>query len=596
MIDFITKKIKKNSSIILYSLICFLIFFVIYRIVPMTYDGWASKYTYPTLNGLPNYLYYLINHSYFITNGRVVSNLVCGILESFSSEIPLDFFNAACVVLMYIFTYLSCFNKKGNKFKYGIGIILFASMILFISPAMRTEVLFYANSAYVVPIPLILLYYLLLQKVLKNSEKEKSILVYMSIIGFSIGMWMEHISFGFAFVISLITLGLFIKNNSKKWKVLIPNVFANVGFLLMLFSPGLDNNREIVSSAPLLDIMTNNIKNLYVDVISNNLTVFLLMFVFISCILLHKNKKKKLDYIVGITSIATSFIILISVIYKTFYFGQLEFVNTIFPPTLLVADLVPVLVMLAIILFIIIYSAFSLKNKNTLFYVFLIGISCLIPILITPNTGPRISSIGFFAFAIMTVIYFYEVKDYKLIKALIIIVFILAMDNIILINRRIYDTTAKRDRILKNTLEKQEMNEFDYSCYISIPIYNNTDMFRTGSISQETIHYDVFLDAYHLDQRTKILFYNKNISAVKNVCLEEDELIIKTDMDLGDEIKLNVKQGDSYYNFEQIEDTDWIKEDYSIKVEKGYYLIDVYYRNTKISDEVITDHFEIYID
>jgi len=595
MIKLQKKIIKKYSSIIFYSLLCFSIFFILYRIVPMTYDGWASKLAYPSVDGMIKYIYYLVFQSYFITNGRVVSNFICGILESFSSEIPLDFFNALCILLTYVFTYIICKNKNIDMKKFGFGSLIFTGLILLISAPMRTEVLFYANSAYIVPIPFILIYYYLLQKLLNDSGKEKNILISMSIIGISIGMWMEHISFGFAAVISLITLFLFIKKHKKKFRALIPNIFANVGFLLMMLSPGMSSNREVVSSNPLIMTLTNNIKVIYVDIVAQNTCLFFILFIFISCILLNKDKKKILDYIVGILSSIMSVVFLTAMAYKTFFFSKLDFINIIFPPTYYTADLIPILIVLFIILSIIIYSIFRMENKKILLYVFGIGILCLLPMLITPNTGARISSIGFFTLTIMTIVYYYELKDFKLIKALIIILFVIALDHTILLGRRINDITKKRDRILQTALEQQEMNEFDYSCYISIPVYNPNDMFRTGSISQETIHYDVFLEAYQLDRRTKVLFYNHNISAIKKVCLEKDNIIIKTDMDLNDQIKLKIDYGDSYSTLKTIEDTDWITDDYSLEANKGYYIIDAYYNNG-IDDIMVTDHFELYIE
>ena len=589
------KLLKKNKLLIFSSLLCFFIFFVLYRIVPMTYDGWASKFAYPSTGGIINYIYYLIFECYFYTNGRLVSNFICGILESFTSEIPLDFFNALCILIMYIFIYLICKKKNGDQKKFFFGILLFSGLILLVSPPMRTEVLFYANSAYIVPIPFFLIYYYLLQKVIDDKFKGKKILILMSVISFSIGMWMEHISFGFAAVISLITIIQFIKKNKNRFKLLIPNIFAIAGFLLMMLSPGLKNNREIVSSSPLIETLANNIKSIYVDIVSQNTHLFFILFLLIAFIIFTKKKKKHIDYIMGTISSVISGIFLVAMIYKTFFFSSLEFINTLFPPTYYSAEIIPIIISILVMLPVIIFSIFKVENKELSLYVFGIGILCLLPMLITPNTGARISSIGFFALVIISVIYFYELNDFRLIKGIIITLFIIALDHTILLGRRINDVTEKRDRILQTTLEKQEMNEFDYSCYIAIPIYEANDMFRTGAISQETVHYDVFLEAYQLDRRTKVLFYNHNISALKQVCIENDKIVFKTDVDKDEKIKLKINYGDSYNTLETIIDTDWLNEDYSIEAKKGYYIVDSYYNNG-IDDQVITDHFELYID
>ena len=182
----------------------FFTFFTMYRIVPMMYDGWAGKFYYPNINGILQYIKYICVDFYQWINGRIMSNIICGFLESFSSEIILDFFNAFVMVGIYLAIAYILKIKKGFVW----GILLFMSMMLLISNEMRMEVLFYANTAYLVPVLLILLYYIFLEKLLSNKEtinknKQVKLIIILSIIGFSICTWMEHIAVGFAIIISL---------------------------------------------------------------------------------------------------------------------------------------------------------------------------------------------------------------------------------------------------------------------------------------------------------------------------------------------------------------------------------------------------------
>ena len=69
-----------------------------YRIIPMMYDGWIGKYYYNVQDGLLSYIRYVFVDHYNWINGRIASNLICGILESFPSELPLDLFNASMII------------------------------------------------------------------------------------------------------------------------------------------------------------------------------------------------------------------------------------------------------------------------------------------------------------------------------------------------------------------------------------------------------------------------------------------------------------------------------------------------------------------
>ncbi len=598
----LSKKIFDKKELILGLLFIFLVFFILYRIVPMTLDGWASKATYPLTGGFINYIVVGIKNLYMTCNGRVISNIFCGILESFSSEIPLDIFNALSLVVTFQLLYK--INKKQIKNKSAIiyGSLLFTALILLISAEMRQEVLFYANMAYVVPIPLIVLYYFLFKK---YYEEESNIyILYMCLTGFSIGMWMEHIAAGFAATVSLLSLFLLIKKYKHKWKMILPAFLTDLGFLLMLASPGLKANRTITNSVPFLDTVIGNFKILYVDIVSKNLVLFLVLFMILFFITLAKKNKKAIDYIYMILTSILNALIVSTMLYRNFGTHPMTLLDTLFPVASYLATFKGCLLASGIIIILMLFGIFNKRNaekkfsKNIYVYLLMICFISLGPILITPNTGARISSIAFFMITCITLVLYFELSNMnekinKYIEGLIIILVLLALDGTIIIGRRIYDVTEKRERILNTILEKQEMNEWDYSQYAFLPIYNYGDMFNQAVVSQASIHYTVLLQAYGLDQRTNIIFTNHYVSAVNGISVKDNKLHIETNLKNKEQIKYKITYGTSS-NLNVIDDTGWIQDDYETEAKSGYYLIEAFYRLNENSEEIV-DRYEIIV-
>lgn len=588
-----------NRDKVVVTLICFLVFFIVYRIVPMTYDGWASKYAYSSVGGLLKYIYYIIFDSYVHSNGRIISNLICGIIESFPSEIPLDFFNALMIVLIFIFYFLLYGNKYEKKFNFGI--LLFTSMIFLMSYQIRTEVLFYANSAYIAPIPFVFLY-LLLWKRYYYTNKSSKLILYLSIIGFCISTWMEHIAFGFLCLSSFLSIYLiykYLKNSDKlkykhMLKLLIPNFFSLIGFIVMMLSPGLRANRTIVSSEPLINIISYNIKVLFVDIVSRNIYIFLIFSIFLFILLINKKSHNKFLTIQKLITMILLLIFLIGSIYNLFGFECLNFIVNLFPNLYLQSNFGWILVSIFMVIVLLLIAFYNVRKKDIFLYTTFLGFFSLVPMLITPNMGSRISSIGIFTFILLTISLLFDSKNDNFQKFFIILIIILSLDQIILITRRIYDVTYQRNKILYNAKDSQDNNSFDYDCYIMIPNYDYHDMFRTGLISQETIHYKVFLEAYKLDYRTNVLFFEHNIKAMKSVCKKDNKIFIKNDLNNYEKIKFNIYHGTDYSNIVEVKNTDWIKKDLDFEVKKGYYLFDVeFYDESRNFD--LKDHFEIYI-
>lgn len=592
---------KEKEKVIGLSFL-FFTFFLLFRIVPMMYDGWASKFAYASSDGFINYITIGLKNLYLTCNGRVISNLVCGILESFTSEIPLDIFNALLLVAIYYFLFF-IFKNKIQQNSFLMGSFLFLALILFISPNMRMDVLFYANTAYMAPIPLLFLYYILFKKYL--DLKKNKYLIFMSLIGFTIGMWMEHIAFGFCTTISLMAFIFFINKNENRWKLILPVIASIIGFLIMMLAPGLRVNREVVSTAPIFEIIFTNLKGLYVDIICNNLLLFIVMFIFLGLITLAKTNKKFYDYIYSISLFLMSFVMLLAILYNTYEFSIFSFISIIFPYVALDANNIVCICMTFFYLLLINLGIFNFlkgrekEAKDIYIFIMITCLACLLPILITPNTGARISAVGFFLFVCLTICFYFELtnlnlKMNKFVNFGIVIILLLALDKTILLERRIYNVNQKRNQVIDLISNKQKLNEWDYSKYAFLPIYQENDIRMKGAIAQSTIHYSAFLQAYDLDQRTNIIFSNHNISAVNEISIRNGELWIKTDLKNKELIKYNVTYCPDTFLCQQMEVTDWGQEDYRLKVINGYYIIKVNYKQTEQSED-ITDNYEIYV-
>ena len=593
-------QIKKYLPQIVTTIIVFLVFFIMYRIVPMIYDGWAGKFYYPSTNGILHFIRYIVVDFYQWINGRIMSNIICGFLESFASEIVLDFFNA--VVMVGIYLAIAYILKVKKKFV--LGILLFMSMILLISKEMRMEVLFYANAAYLVPILLILLYYIFQEKMLNNDKNSASLITIMSFIGFSICTWMEHIAVGFAMVISLFFIVNFLKKHPKRWKLLIPTFISDLGVLIMFLSPGLSTSRTVTAQNNIMEVIKSNISTFYTNIVSENLPVFIILFLLIFCFLI-KNRKISKYYRVPLTVL--SFVLLITMglaqLSYTFNVSISDFLMKLYPmPFAPKYLLLEILVILGIIGTIIGTFVFC-KNKKILFYLLSICLASIAPMLLTPNTGERISSVGFFIIVCLATIFFYEVVEknkeekfciQKLLSIVVIFTTIIALDKTILLCRRISDVTQQRNRIIQNVLEKQELNEWDYDRVVILPSYQEGDILYQGITQIGTFHYPQFLQAYGLNENTKVVFGNEGIGVLAEN--NDDNIKVQIFGENSDNVEyMYIIQYSpiSFLELKDIENSGWINEteyEYDYQDMKGNYRIKIYTKKNNIITEIKSNY------
>ena len=595
----ILKKVRDNYKKILVTLFVFVVFFTMYRIIPMMYDGWAGKYYYPNHDGMLSYINYVFTGFYNWINGRIASNIICGFLESFPTEIPLDLFNAITMSGMVI-----CIDKilkNNNQKKFIFASLLFMSTILLISKEMRADVLFYANSAYVTPVFLLLIYYLLYNKLL--SKPSGKIILLMSIIGFAIGTWMEHISVGFAITISLITFYLFIKKNSNKWKLLIPTIVTDLGVIFMCLAPGLRKARVVVTNEiPLIDMVKRNLFIFYNDIISSNLLIIILISIIGLILVITSKNKKKIRYIAAVPMtflLITSLGTYIDSIFNVKTFGIM---HQLYPVSIDINQFWIVALMIVLISIVLIYLITISKNKKILTYLSSILIFSLAPMCLTPNTGARISFVGFIILSLITVVLYYEVdfnkkRTCKFLTFVICFISILSVDKMILICRRINDINVKRNSIINEVIRLQELNMWDYDEYVILPFYKKGDVRYQGVVLSGSFHYPYFLQSSGLNPNTKVLFSNSNTIVEANV--DGQNLICRIVSELPDdsEIKYIVQYSENDNEYIDIQNTGWVKDNeyiYNTQGMHGYYKFRIFVKQGNVEQE-IEGYFDLYI-
>lgn len=583
------KWIKENKICII-SLSCiFFIFLIIYRIVPMTLDGWAGKFYYDNINGIIDFIKYIVVDYYNWINGRIISNIVCGFLESFHSEIVLDIFNAFVIAAIFYLILINLEDKPENK-KILRGAFFLVSLILIISTRMRKEVLFYANTAYLVPIMLIPLYYYICNKYLKgNNKSDKKSIILLSLIGFSIGTWMEHISFGFVASLGLIFIYNLYKKNRKAWKLLIPSIVSGLGTVIMVFSPGMHLARTVVDkNISVFQTVKNNFIYSFFYIFTENrwlIVVLLVMFIFVFIEYFKENK------IINSIFIFISSILLLYITsdYLCKLFSIKENLNLVlfdfYSYTLFK------LFFVIIIFIMLIYAINKLVNKKFAFYLLMVSLLSLFPIMFTPNCSARVTSIIIFNLILVMLIMLFELKSNNILKTFCILVILISFDKMILILKRIYRVNIKQNMIIEEVIKKQSLGEWDYSQAVIIPNYEKDDMV-SSSIGK--FHYSQFLQAKGLSLETLVLFSNDYICNYSYMI--DDKIISKiyNYANVDYEYKYEIYYSENpIYNSNDLEDfhlplellikdSDWTKDDnftFDTKGENGNYYVEIYKRD-----------------
>lgn len=562
-------ELKTYSKRKLFYCIPFTLFFILFRIVPMMYDGWASKFYYENSGGILNWIKY-IHTMYFWYNGRISSNFVSGILESFGSEIPLDLFNA--LVLTGIIYLLNQLFEIKNEFK---TIILYTGTIFLISNSIKNEVLFYANTAYIPTILFILMFLNALKSYLNISKEDKRIKKIQGIMYFSaflICTWMEHIAFGFGIALTGTLIFLFV--NKKKIDEPLMKVFVLAGSsgLIMMLAPGLRRSRTVIDkSVNLYGVFKDNIKFIGQEMITYNLPLMIITFTIIAIVVFQNKILKLHSKWIALFLVASYELIFIFYWYSDVFniTQRINFINFRFSPSPFWLNALFISGVFMLLLFTINLS----KNRLNMIYLYIVGLISLLAVSLTPNVSARVCSIGYFILLLIMIGLFAEIEiDKKIIKQgisiFVIIVFALGMDRMILLSRRIYQIQIARTEIINEVKHKQTIREWNYDDTLYLPLFKKNDVLYRGNAVEGTFHFPQFLQAYGLDSNTKVIGTNSKFIINASI---DDKSLVKVKI-------INPYDSKRIYNY-RIKFGGGVDSDYAVDVFN--------------SGEIATDEFEI---
>ncbi len=498
--------IRENASSCLCIGILTAVLFVIYRIVPPTADLWSGSWGYNHHGGLLRYMKG-VRDGYEVSNGRIASNFINGIVESFPSQMVLDLFNAAVNILVYVGIWNLC-NEKG---RFCRGAVFYLALVLMMSPQMRNEVLFCANSAYVVPVLLIPVYFVLLDRLEKDVDHATRITAWMCLVCFAVCTWMEHIAVGFGTLLSVVLCFLLKTRNRLRYYVLCTWIVSAASGVLMMLSPGLRAHRTFVVIGSTIDVIKQNIRFTEEYIIGQNIPVvlcFLLVMLIFMLVNDQVNRGIKIFYVVFI-GMGIIWCVLAG-IYRLWgveefqiFYDYLQFAS--YPQSLAVS------VGVLFVVFAIVCGAFVFsRNRKLLFGILILCCFSLLPILPTPNQAPRIVNIGFWGIVCCTIVLFVEIRisgrtAQRAFSMLSMIIIILSLDQTILLTRRIHEVQKRREEIIEEVRMRQALGEWDYDDNVIMPLFKGNDMLQYERQAGE-YHYTLFLDYYGLKEDTKVVF------------------------------------------------------------------------------------------
>lgn len=137
------------------------------------------------------------------------------------------------------------------------------------------------------------------------------------------------------------------------------------------------------------------------------------------------------------------------------------------------------------------------RNKQLLFETMTVCCFSLLPILFTPNQGPRISNIGFWGIVFFTIILFLEIPTsdlhWKRVLYLVsAVAFILSFDRTVLVTRRIYTVQKQREEIFREVRLQQMLGEWNYEDDVMLPSFSGGDLFVEQTTLMGSVHYPFF--------------------------------------------------------------------------------------------------------
>lgn len=488
---------------------------ILLRLSPMMYDGWAGSSYYRQHGGLLNWPMYVIGFFRDWINGRVGSNLICGLLESLSSEWLLDVVGAllltaipACLILL--------FHPKNRT----LLVLTYSSLLALAPYGLRTYVIQIALAQYVAPIVFLLLALVLLECYEKNNKAVYVWWLYpLTIFACT---WMENSSVAYGFVLALCVLRICRQQRRIDWKLIGVLICGLCAGLFMVTAPGMKMSRiDAAGGASVFwgismertrAHLTKLLESLLNQGAMLNLEIGMLFFA-LSAAKLRKKMRSKFKAAYVILSIANAMMV---ILFAWLGLRTGEFIYTSGISKSYLYFVSGTYVRLALVTGG--YSAWLIVNTLLLagtgrhiVEMLLFAVVCFLSVLPTAQIGDRIYSPIFFIIVCLVCVAVAEVHPDSIVPRRLIWIAVgccvlLAADYEVQLYSRLYEVGHERAEKIEALALAQYMGEDDPDRYYVLPAYNERDAYLGGVATIGSFHYPQFLARYGLRQGSKIVF------------------------------------------------------------------------------------------
>lgn len=500
--------------------VAFSFFFALLRVSPMAYDGWGGTFVYRWFAGPIHWLLYLHGPNRSLCNSRIASNFFCGMLESFDSELPLDF-AAALVLVGIIWCLLHLFRIQ----KKTLPTLAYTAMIVFMPYLPRTYVIQIALLPYITPVFLTLAALILLERYReKNCQISLAALFPLSAIACT---WMENSSLAYGVVLAADCLYIMVRRRKIDWKLCALVVVAALSGLYMVTSPGMVAYRSAPGGSGLLTLSSSRILShttSYFDAYIYqggmfNLILFILLL--LPCAArtydaIRKREKRYALLYAALTLANTTAVLGFCKLCKvTGEYSYVASLNKGYFQTIL--EQVPY----GSTGFLLGYGLLLAANflllcqvDRRLLLTALFGIASFGVILLSSQVGERIYSPCFFTIVCLGCVALGENQELlniyrgsrRVTVGVMAVLMFLTLDFQSQLCQGISITQAQREERIELLREQQIQRTWDPDAYYYLPAFSTRQFYRGGSLEIGEYHYPYFLTRYGLLPNTKILF------------------------------------------------------------------------------------------
>lgn len=488
---------------------------ILLRLSPMMYDGWAGSSYYRQHGGLLNWPMYVIGLFRDWVNGRVGSNLICGLLESLSSEWLLDVVGAllltaipACLILL--------FHPKNRT----MLVFTYSSLLALAPYGLRTYVIQIALAQYVAPIVFLLLALVLLDCYEKNN---KAVYVWwLYPITIFACTWMENSSVAYGAVLALCVFRICRQQRRIDWKLMGVLICGLCAGLFMVTAPGMRMSRiDAAGGASVFwginmertrAHLTKLLESLLNQGAMLNLEIGMLFFVLSAAKLRKKTRSKfKIAYIILMIANAGMIVLFAWLGWRN---GEFIYTSEISKSYLYFVS--GTYVRLALVtggysVWLIVNTILLAGTGRHIVEMLLFAAVCFLSVLPTTQVADRIYSPIFFIIVCLVCVAVAEVHPDSIVPRRLIWIAVgccvlLAADYEVQLYSRLYEVGHERAEKLETLALAQYMGEDDPDRYYVLPAYNERDAHLGGVAAMGSFHYPQFLAHYGLRQGSKIVF------------------------------------------------------------------------------------------